>query len=432
MIYAISELLATAIDSIIFVLFLVYSLSYKRKRLINLIISWIFAGLFFLNTTLINSISTLEGMYTISYFIILFLFCRISLKGKWWHQLLLVIVALAGTFLVNTFILIASSFLLKQEYSDIILMRNPARIFLLFTSKIFLMGLLFPVAIGVRKQRIILHILQAIISIISLLATITAGIIIEKMILEDMIPVEYASIIMVCLAIIDVLLLFILIQFSVQNRSALRQVALQTRLHDDEIKIKETVQLNKSVRTMHHDMNNHMSMLACYIEKGEYQKALKYIEKITNDLIKCKIYTDTNNQTLNAMIDLKRAVCTNEGILLKCYIQNDIPEFNDVAFCTVFGNLMDNAIEAEKKETNKEIRLSIELQGSYLRITIQNNISSEVLVNGKLPKTSKSDKINHGLGIESINNTVSKNNGAIEFYEQDGWFISDVLMPIDT
>jgi len=67
-----------------------------------------------------------------------------------------------------------------------------------------------------------------------------------------------------------------------------------------------------------------------------------------------------------------------------------------------------------------------------LRITIQNNISSEVLVNGKLPKTSKSDKINHGLGIESINNTVSKNNGAIEFYEQDGWFISDVLMPIDT
>lgn len=101
---------------------------------------------------------------------------------------------------------------------------------------------------------------------------------------------------------------------------------------------------------MHHDMNNHMSMLACYIEKGEYQKALKYIEKITNDLIKCKIYTDTNNQTLNAMIDLKRAVCTNEGILLKCYIQNDIPEFNDVAFCTVFGNLMDNAIEAEKKK----------------------------------------------------------------------------------
>lgn len=219
-------------------------------------------GIIFLNTTLINSISTLEGMYIISYFIILFLFCRISLKGKWWHQLLLVIVALAGTFLVNTFILITSSFLLKQEYSEIILMRNPARIFLLFTSKIFLAGLLFPIAFGVRKQRIILHIFQAIISIISLLATITAGIVIEKMILENIISVENASIIMICLAIIDVLLLFILIQFSVHNRSILRQVALKTRLHDDEMKIKETIQLNKSVRTMHHDMNNHMLMLA--------------------------------------------------------------------------------------------------------------------------------------------------------------------------
>ena len=153
MIYAISELLATAIDSIIFVLFLVYSLSYKRKRLINLIISWIFAGLFFLNTTLINSISTLEGMYTISYFIILFLFCRISLKGKWWHQLLLVIVALAGTFLVNTFILITSSFLLKQEYSEIILMRNPARIFFTIYLKNIPCGITFSHCLWCSKTK---------------------------------------------------------------------------------------------------------------------------------------------------------------------------------------------------------------------------------------------------------------------------------------
>lgn len=431
MIYTISEITATAVDSIVLVAFLAYSLSFKNSCLIkNMFSSALFAILFFFDTTWINTHSTLEGIFTLSYFLILFVYCKISLNGKWWYQLLLVIVELAGIFLVNAVIMIISSSLLKQDYSEILLMRNPARIFLLFISKISFIGFLLPVAIGIRKQKIIVHIVQAIISIISLVATITAGIIIEEMILDDIISIQYASIIMICLSVIDVLLLFIFIQFSAHNKSALKQVALQTRLHDDEIKIKEAVQWNKSVRKLQHDMNNHMYLIAKYIEKGQSDKALVYVRKITDNLIECPIYTDTNNQTLNAMIDLKRAVCKHEDISIKCYIQDDIPEFDDVAFCTIFGNLIDNAIEAERKEEHKEIRLSIELFGTYLKISIQNSISSPVLINGQIPKTSKSDKQNHGLGIQSVIDTVNQNNGAIDFYEQDGWLIADVLMAI--
>ena len=89
---------------------------------------------------------------------------------------------------------------------------------------------------------------------------------------------------------------------------------------------------------------------------------------------------------------------------------------------------MDNAIEAEKNEQQKEIRLSLESKGAYLHITVQNRIHSPILVNGELPNTTKHDKRNHGLGMYSVKETVAQNNGAINIYEKDGWLIVDVLM----
>jgi sensor histidine kinase regulating citrate/malate metabolism len=171
-----------------------------------------------------------------------------------------------------------------------------------------------------------------------------------------------------------------------------------------------------------------MSSISQYIENGNSDKALEYIKKISGNLIKYPVYTNTNSQMLNAILDLKRMICKEENITLKCYIQSDLPDFDDVAFSTIFGNLMDNAIEAEKEEKNKEIRLSVETLGTYLHITIQNRIHKPVLIDGVLPKTTKNDKLNHGLGTDSVSETIAKNNGAIAYYEKDNWFIVDVLM----
>ncbi|MCD7891426.1 MAG: GHKL domain-containing protein [Ruminococcus sp.] len=123
-------------------------------------------------------------------------------------------------------------------------------------------------------------------------------------------------------------------------------------------------------------------------------------------------------------------ICKNEGIDIKCYVQKNLPEFDDMIFSTIFGNLIDNAIESERRENIKEIRLAIESIGTYLHITIQNRIHEPILVNGRLPKTQKKDKINHGIGMHSITETLSQIDGVIEIYERDTWFVADVILPI--
>lgn len=381
-----------------------------------------------LNIVILNYHFTLEGVFTVLYLIILFSFSVIALQGKWWHQLVLSLVGLLAIFLTNAILLVTSSFILREEYDDILIMRNPARIFLLFLSKLILLCMLIPVANMIRKRKITLHLLQSVIAIIALMVSVVAGITVEKMILEHLLSPLYATIIMVSLAIINILLIFILVQFTVQNQSQLNQVALQTRLNDDEKKLQESVQWSKSVRALRHDLSNHLISISQYIKSGEEDKALAYIKKISGSLPDAPTFTDTNNPTLNAILDLKRMICQKERINLKCYIQKDLAPFDDTAFSTVFGNIMDNAIEAEKSEQQKEIRLSLESKGAYLHITVQNRIQSPVLIDGKLPDTTKRDRRNHGLGMYSVTETVTQNNGAINIYEKDGWLIVDVLM----
>ena len=429
MIYTIAELIATIIDCVVLVWFLIFSLSFKKiPTSLKIVITVLFSAVMILNIFILNYHFTLEGIFTIIYLIILFSFSAIALQGKWWYQLVLSLVGLAAIFLTNAIITILSSIILKEDYDNLLLMRNPARIFLLFLSKLSLIGFLTPTANLIREKKIILHLFQSTISIIVLTVSIIAGITIEKMILEQLVPPLYATIIMISLATINILLLFILIQFSIQNQTQLNQVALQTRLNDDEKKLHESVQWSKSVRALRHDLSNHLISISHYIKSGEKDKALAYIDKISENLPDAPACTDTNNPTLNAILDLKRIICQKEDINLKCYIQKDLSPFDDATFSTVFGNIMDNAIEAENSEPQKEIRLSLESKGAYLHITVQNRIQDPVLVDGKLPDTTKLDKCNHGLGMYSVTETVTRNNGAINIYEMDGWLIVDVLM----
>ena len=429
MIYTIAEITATIMDCIILFAFLIYSLSFKSlRRFTKITVTASFFAVMLLNIVILNYHFVLEGAFIALYFAILFVFSKWALQGEWWHQLVLVLIGLGGIFVTNTALIIASSIILKEDYADIILMRNPARIFLLFLSKLILTSLLLPISSFVRKKKLPLQLTQSIAMIACLLITIIAGTIIEKMILDHTVQILYANIIMICLAVIDLLLFYVMIQFSAHNQAAMDKIALQTRLIDEEKQLQETLRWSKSVRSLRHDLNNHLLSVRQYITTGDVQKALSYIDKIAGSLPDIPNITDTNDHTLNAILDLKHMVCNQEGIVLKCYLPESMPDYDDVALNTVLGNLMDNAIEAERNETEKEIRIAIEIEGDYLHITVQNRIHEPILVNGKLPETSKKDKQNHGLGLFSVTETVTQNDGVINFFEKDGWLIIDVLM----
>ena len=90
------------------------------------------------------------------------------------------------------------------------------------------------------------------------------------------------------------------------------------------------------------------------------------------------------------------------NINLKCYIDDELPDFEPYSFNIIFGILMDNAIEAENGQINKEIRISIDTFSSYIHLIVQTRISCPVLINGEMPSTSKDDEQNHGIGLINV------------------------------
>ena len=78
-----------------------------------------------------------------------------------------------------------------------------------------------------------------------------------------------------------------------------------------------------------------------------------------------------------------------------------------IDLCTVFGNALDNAIEACEhiEEGIRRISLTIICQDERLFCKIENTAFTP---GNKLFKTAKADKNNHGFGIENIKTALAK------------------------
>ena len=61
---------------------------------------------------------------------------------------------------------------------------------------------------------------------------------------------------------------------------------------------------------------------------------------------------------------------------------------------------------------------------------MKNRISSSVLENNKKLQTSKSDKKNHGYGLKTVRMLSETHNGMVDVYENDSYFIVNVLLNI--
>ena len=62
---------------------------------------------------------------------------------------------------------------------------------------------------------------------------------------------------------------------------------------------------------------------------------------------------------------------------------------------------------------------------------ISNSISKQTEgIKGDLPKTTKKDKKNHGIGLRNVKETVEKNHGTFQWGVEDSCFRTVVTLPL--
>ncbi len=240
----------------------------------------------------------------------------------------------------------------------------------------------------------------------------------------------YLALSILCLIIINIIFYYTFM-ISIKNH----EIYLENQLlkHNMELQKKHSIELMdlyKQIQTMRHDMKNQLIGAYALIEDFDYNRALNYILAIIKNIDFTKKFVFTENEMLNAIINNKFNEANDKGIKTSFNINCDLGnKINIVDINILFGNLLDNAIEAcEKIKGEKEIFLTIEKQRGYISIQVNNSIENSVLQHNPNLLTVKTDKSNHGLGINSIRRIVQKYDGQIDFYENGTTFTSKILI----
>ncbi|UZT06169.1 GHKL domain-containing protein [Clostridium sp. LQ25] len=179
---------------------------------------------------------------------------------------------------------------------------------------------------------------------------------------------------------------------------------------------------NVKVREIKHNLNNQIIVLQSMINADNIEKANKYINKMLDNTHKLssKTYCENIiiNSILNSKINYANSYNINCNVNVKIFENIKIEE-DDLG--VIIGNLLDNAIEANLflKDKKRKIDISIYNKNNSIVINIKNTKDKKMLEEN----TWKSDKKNHGIGLNSVKKLVNKYNGAIanedkgDFYE---------------
>ena len=104
------------------------------------------------------------------------------------------------------------------------------------------------------------------------------------------------------------------------------------------------------VRSLYHDMKNHMICIRHLCEDRDTDKVLEYIDSMENNIVNYnKLNQDfyTKNMILDSILRVKKSICTEKNIDFLVDMDFSKNSFMDmVDVCTIFSNVIDNAIEA--------------------------------------------------------------------------------------
>lgn len=153
------------------------------------------------------------------------------------------------------------------------------------------------------------------------------------------------------------------------------------------------------------------------------------IEEISQSIEIFDSNIKTGNNALDIIFTEKSLLCYKNNIRFTCIADGKLLSFmDDVDAYSLFGNLVDNAIEALKDEAQKRvISLIIKGQGDFVSISIQNFFSKKLHFENGLPITTKKDKNYHGYGMQSIKMICEKYNGTLSINTNDNIFSVNIL-----
>ena len=188
----------------------------------------------------------------------------------------------------------------------------------------------------------------------------------------------------------------------------------------------EKMKDEERVRSIYHDLKNHLLVM----ESSQNTKETRQMAKtLRSQIADYEDYVHTGNEFLDIILKDKAAKAHEKQIDFSAMVDfHGIDFMEPLDISTIFGNAIDNAIEASENlpEYKRLITVKAERVRDMLLITIENHISPG---NHLTEGTTKKDRFVHGFGIPNIKKSVEKYGGQCSFQQEERTYRLNILIP---
>lgn len=174
-----------------------------------------------------------------------------------------------------------------------------------------------------------------------------------------------------------------------------------------------------TTRAFRHDINNHLSVLKGFLERGNTDAAKDYLDKLKTTAAELSLPCQTGNPVVDILLGEKLALAESNGIKTDVSLRFPQPSaLDDFDLCVIFANAMDNAIQAcLSLSSGASIHIQGKPQGDFYFLTFENTCTP-----GPLPP--------RGQGLRNVHAVAEKYHGAMTVEKRGQAFSLSVLLNI--
>lgn len=199
----------------------------------------------------------------------------------------------------------------------------------------------------------------------------------------------------------------------------------------------EVEEMYRKMRGWRHDYHNHIQAMQASMALGNYEEVNVYLRQLGEDLASVDTVVKTGRVMVDAILNGKISMAAQNQIPV--HAKARLPEnlqTKDVDLCVVIGNLMDNAIEENRKlpEESRFIRLYIGTKGTHLYMAVTNAAGQKKEKRARAEKQkgvfASTKGARHGFGLARVESVVKRYGGIFHADSEDGGFTAEVLLPM--
>ncbi len=178
-------------------------------------------------------------------------------------------------------------------------------------------------------------------------------------------------------------------------------------------------------------------LVCAFVLFAEYELLHAKLADIEREVNVYDAVVETGNEALDTILTEKSLTCSGEGIVLTVMAEGSSLGFMAPAdIYSLFGNALDNAIEAVRDVTDAErraIAVSVQRRGRMVAVSVENCCAHVPRIpEGGLPETTKNDRENHGFGMRSMRQIAERYGGSLHAGVESDVFYLNVLLAMPT